>query len=309
MILVCAANVSEGRDHGRIARLAAAGADALLDAHSDPHHHRTVLTLAGERVAVEAAMRSVAEAAVTLLDLTEHRGVHPRLGVLDVVPFVAYRPAPSPAHGAQGDVVLDEAPVEEAIPSRDRFARWFAEEWAVPCFLYGPLPGGAERTLPDIRRRAFTSLAPDTGPPRPHPTAGATAVGARTCLVAYNLFVTGGDLALARSVAAALRRPGLRTLGLDVGGVPQVSCNLTEPSRIGPAAVYDEVAAALAVHGAAIARAELVGLLPARVLGAVPEGRRAELGLAGTPTIEARLARRRGTAADPVREPGHTVSR
>jgi glutamate formiminotransferase len=185
-----------------------------------------------------------------------------------------------------------------AVAARDRFARWLARTHGIPVFRYGPLPGGA-RTLPEVRRDAFGSLAPDDAPPSagsapgPHPRAGATAAGARHALVAYNVWVADGSTELARRVAAAVRRPGVRALGFDVGGVPQVSLNLTEPFTLGPGTAYDLVAGALRAAGARAAGGELVGLVPARVLDSVPRRRWEELGLDGDRTIEARLSARR----------------
>lgn len=269
-MLECVINVSEGRDLGVVARIgAAAGAD-LLDVHSDPHHHRSVLTVVGE-----AAARAVAGAAVAALDLRAHKGVHPRLGVVDVVPFVALT----------GSTDVD------ALAARDRFAAWFAATHGVPCFLYGP-----ERSLPDVRRDAFGPLRPDTGPATPHPTAGATAVGQRGVLVAYNVWLDDTDVATARRLAAAVRGPGIRALGLEVGERCQVSMNLVDPLVVGPALAYDQVEAAVATtgSGANVAGAELVGLLPAAVLEAVPSQRWGELDLSAARTIEARLAARSG---------------
>jgi glutamate formiminotransferase len=257
-VLECVVNVSEGRSGDVLADLAAAAGGALLDLHADPDHHRAVLTLAGEE-----APRAVARAAVERIDLRTHAGAHPRIGAVDVVPFVA----------------LGATPPDAAVGARDRFARWAADELGLPCFLYGP-----ERSLPDVRRGAFGTLAPDTGPPRPHPTAGAAAVGARPVLVAYNVWLAEPDLAAARRLAAALRGPAVRALGLAVGDAVQVSVNLVDPLAVGPAAVHDRVAAEVAV-----ARAELVGLVPAAVLRAVPRHRWAELDLAEDRTIEARL--------------------
>ncbi len=247
-------NVSEGRDRAVIDAIAAAGGAWLLDVHTDPHHHRSVLTLAGPGHGVEQAARAVARVGVRRIDLRLHAGVHPRMGAVDVVPFV-------PLAGAS---------MADAVAARDRFAAWAAAELGVPCFLYGP-----ERALPDLRRQAFTALAPDTGPPVAHPTAGAICVGARPVLVAYNVWLTDGvDVASARRVAREIRGPALRALGLDVGGRAQVSMNLVDPGRIGPADAYDAVAARAPVAGA-----ELVGLVPAAVLDAAPRRRWAELGL------------------------------
>src|SRR5581483_608418 len=202
--------------------------------------------------------------AVARLDLRSHAGVHPRIGVLDVVPFVP----------------LAGSTVDEALTARDGFAAWAADALALPCFLYGP-----ERSLPDVRRGAFRTLAPDTGPSDPHPTAGAVAVGARPVLVAYNLWLAPGTpVAVARAVAKEMRGQAVRALGLDVGGHAQVSCNLIQPETFGPGAAFDAVASRCEV-----ARAELVGLVPATVLAAEPPSRWPELDLDRSRTIEARL--------------------
>ncbi|HEX4868074.1 MAG TPA: hypothetical protein VFV32_10650 [Acidimicrobiales bacterium] len=265
-MLECVVNISEGRDAAVVAEIAAAAGDALLDAHSDPHHHRSVLTLIGEH-----APRAVAEAALRHIDLRRHDGVHPRLGAVDVVPFVA----------------LDGSTEADALAARDRFADWWGTRHHVPCFLYGP-----ERTLPEVRRRAFSSLAPDTGPPRPHPTAGATAVGQRPILVAYNVWVRGVDAASVRRLAAACRSPEVRALGLAVGDRWQVSMNLVDPLAVGPAPAYDRVVEQATAVGAIVDGAELVGLVPAAVLTAMPRSRWAELDLGPERTIEARLSAR-----------------
>jgi len=258
-VLECVINVSEGRRTDVIAALAAAAGGALLDVHTDPDHHRTVLTLAGEE-----APRAVVRLAVELIDIRSHRGVHPRIGAADVVPFVP----------------LGSATMDDAIEARNRFAAWAADELGLPCFLYGP-----ERTLPEVRRAARDAFVPDTGPAQPHPTAGAVAVGARPVLVAYNVWLAEPDLDAAAQLAKGLRSPSVRTLALAVGDQVQVSANLVSPLTYGPGDLYDAVADRLAV-----ARAELVGLLPRAVLHRVPTHRWAELDLAEEATIEARLA-------------------
>ncbi|MDP8992598.1 MAG: glutamate formiminotransferase [Actinomycetota bacterium] len=261
-MLACVINVSEGREGSVIGALRRAAGPHLLDVHSDVHHHRSVLTLAGP--GVEGAARQVVSAAVARIDVRSGPGVHPRMGAADVVPFTP----------------LEGSSLDDALAARDVLARWAGEELGVPCFLFGP-----ERSLPDVRRRAFVSLAPSTGPHRPHPTAGATTVGARGPLVAYNLWLgPGTGLDVARQVAAAVRGPGIRALGLGVGEHAQVSCNLVDPLALGPDAAFDAVA-----EHAPVARAELVGLLPARVLQAVPPWRWDELDLGPDRTIEARL--------------------
>ena len=278
-VLECVINVSEGRDRSAIDRLAAAGGPYALDAHADGDHHRSVITLCGPDPELAEAVRAVARATVELIDLRAHAGVHPRIGALDVVPFVGLGRGPS---GLLSDGSAERA--ERAVTARDAFAAWAGDELALPCFVYGP-----ERSLPDLRRHAWTTLAPATGPDRPHPTAGAAAVGARPVLVAYNLWLSAGaDRALARRVAAEVRSPRLRTLGLQVGDLVQVSCNLIDPWRLGPGAAFDAVATALRGE-AAVDHAELVGLLPRAVLEAEPHHRWAELGIGLRDTIEARL--------------------
>jgi glutamate formiminotransferase len=264
-VLECVVNVSEGQRDDVLAALAACCGPDLLDLHRDAHHHRSVFTLVGTE-----APRALAAEAVARLDLAGHDGVHPRLGVVDVVPFVP----------------LAGATPAGAIAARNAFSRWMVAELGVPCFLYGP-----ERSLPDIRRHAFGDLAPDVGPPMPHPTAGATCVGARPVLVAFNVWLATSDLAVARHAAAAVRGPHLRALGLNVGGRAQVSMNLIEPEVIGPAEAYDLVARIARPAGA-----ELVGLVPEQVLQRIDRQRWEELDLTADRTIEARLVRRAAPA-------------
>jgi glutamate formiminotransferase len=259
-------NISEGRRAEVVAAIADAAGAELLDVHRDGDHHRSVLTMVGTE-----APRRVAAAAVETLDLREHTGAHPRFGVVDVVPFVP----------------LGECTMADALAARDAFAEWLADELGIPCFLYGP-----ERSLPDVRRHAFRDLAPDRGSRTPHPTAGATAVGARGALVAYNLWLAEPDVERAQAIARQLRGPAVRALALRVGDHVQVSMNLVRPEVVGPADVYDAVAAE-----AAIARAELVGLVPDAVRARIPEARWTELDLAGPKTINARLG---------ARDPGRT---
>lgn len=257
-MLECVVNVSEGADTELISHLGAAGGHPLLDVHADPHHNRTVFTFGGASADVEPAVRSLSRLAVARLDLTTHDGVHPRMGVVDVVPFVDLDRPWAPA-----------TPV--SLGARARYARWSATELGVPCLWYGP-----ERSLPELRRTAR--------PAHPHPTAGVTAVGARGVLVAFNLWLAAGGLAEARAVARAVRTPRRRTLGLLVGGRPQVSCNLVAPHEDGPAEAYDAVAARSPVD-----HAELVGLLPIEVLRSIPSRRWAELDLSEDRTIESRV--------------------
>lgn len=260
-MLECVVNISEGRELSVVEVIGRAAGRELLDVHTDPDHNRSVLTVVGEQAA-----RAVAIATVLSIDLSIHDGAHPRIGALDVVPFVP----------------LGASTMADAVAARDRFAAWLGDELDVPCFLYGP-----ERTLPEIRRGAFETLVPDVGPISPHPTAGACAVGARGVLVAYNLWLHRPDLDLARRVAKELRGPAVRTLGLEVGDGVQVSVNLVDPMQVGPADVYDEVASQ-----ADIARAELVGLMPRAVLDRIDPSRWALLDLGPDRTIEGRLEAR-----------------
>jgi glutamate formiminotransferase len=267
-LLECVINVSEGRDPAAVAMLAACAGPVLLDLHSDWHHHRSVLTLVGGQNILQEAVQAVATRTLTILDIRQHHGAHPRLGTLDVVPWVSLSGWP-----------LADGPIHRAVEVRDDFARWAGRSLELPCFLYGP-----ERSLPDVRRQAWRTLGPDTGPALPHPVGGAAAVGARAILVAYNLWLAEPDLEMARRMATAVRSPRVRALAFRVGEHVQVSCNLIDPWTVGPAAVFDAVA-----RHVDVARSELVGLAPWAVLDGVPRHRWRELDLDPATTIEARL--------------------
>jgi len=288
-MLECVINVSEGRNGPTIEAIASSAGTCLLDVHTDPWHNRTVLTLAGPKV--EQAARDVAQSAMSRLDIAAHAGAHPRLGVIDVVPFVPIDLS-SMAKVLAGGPVAGSTDLSQALAARDAFAKYAAFELGVPCFLYGP-----GRSLPEVRRRAFVTDPPDTGPPVAHPTAGAICVGAREVLVAYNVWLALDDLHLANEIARAMRSPQVRALALDVGGRAQVSCNLVEPWSFGPTEAFDFVAAR-----APVARAELVGLLPASILETIPADRWPELDLGEDRTIEGRLLERGGlpTSEDPT---------
>ncbi len=270
-MLECVVNVSEGRDASLVRFIAGGDPEsanpAVLDVHSDADHNRSVYTTVGTH-----CVREIARRAVDVLDVSHHMGVHPRLGVVDVVPFVA----------------LDGSDSDDALRARDDFARWASTELQVPVFLYGP-----ERTLPDVRRTAWTSLSPDHGPDTPHPTAGAMCVGVRPVLIAYNVFLETPDMNVARDVAAHVRRPGLRTLAFFVAGSAQVSMNIVDTENISVSDAYDLVATEARRAGSAVARAELVGLLPQRQLEMVDDRRWEQLNIGPLKTIEARLNGRR----------------
>jgi glutamate formiminotransferase / 5-formyltetrahydrofolate cyclo-ligase len=264
----------------------------LLDVHRDADHNRSVFTLcrttasAGGNGSDEmsgriggpilAGIKRLAAATAERVDIGRHEGVHPRIGVVDVVPFVSLRR--DEAH------MVCDGPIEEAVEARNAFMAWAADVLELPCFAYGP-----ERSLPEARRAAKGGMEPDAGPSHPHPTAGACAVGARPLLVAYNLWLSSPDVESARAIVRELRGPTVRSLGLLVGKRAQVSCNLIDPFTTGPAQVYDRVALLAESRGDAIERAELVGLAPMRVVEAIPKHRRHEIGLDEDHTIEARL--------------------
>ncbi len=267
----CVINISEGRNHELLARLDQAAGGSLRDRHSDPFHHRSVFTLINEADELVADVHQLIRSALGELDIRRHQGVHPRLGVVDVVPFVALAP-----HR-----------LNESVALRDQTADWLAATFDLPVFLYGPL-GAGDRSLPEVRRRAFRTLAPDRGPARPDERSGAVTVGARPLLVAWNLWLEGVDLARTKELAASLRRPGVRTLGLAVGDSTQVSCNVIDVATISLADLYDELTILLG-EATTIARAELVGLAPWVTLQLAPETRWAQLGLRRDATIEWRL--------------------
>ena len=260
-MLECVINISEGRNHAILDSFAQTCASDLLDIHSDPDHNRSVFTMVG----VDAP-RALARAAVSALRLNDHSGVHPRIGVVDVVPFVP----------------LVDSTMDDSRIARDEFATWAASELNVPCFLYG-----TERTLPHIRKNAWTTQMPDYGTHSPHPTAGAMCVGVRESLVAYNLWLEDVDLATTRRIASSVRSASIRTLGLQVGAFTQVSVNLIQPMIAGPNDVFDAVSQHATVH-----HAELVGLLPASVLATIPRARWEYLDLSVEQTIEWRVTNR-----------------
>ena len=266
--LVSAANLSEGRDPGVLAALRSAAGDRLADLHADGDHHRSVVTMIGDGPSLLAAVLRLAEVAIERIDLAAHRGVHPRLGAIDVVPF-------APLYGDD---------LSACVAVRDDACRSLGA-LGLPCFRYGPMPDGSMRTLPEVRRGAFRAFGPDAGPERPHPSAGAVCVGARHALVAWNAWIHGASLAATRAVAAQVRTTGLLALGLEVRGATQVSCNLVAPEAFTPLDAYLRIEAALP-EGSRIVRGELVGLIPARVLDKVPEPWWARLGLGADRTFE-----------------------
>ncbi|HEY3670560.1 MAG TPA: glutamate formiminotransferase [Acidimicrobiia bacterium] len=276
-MLECVPNVSEGRDPHVLDTLAAACGAALLDLHVDADHHRSVFTLAGSTTS--DAVRSLALAVAEHVGLMGHAGAHPRLGALDVVPFVAL----------DGDTRVD------AVDAAHAFATWAVDALAVPIFFYDGADG-AGRTLPATRRDAFRARPPDLGPSTPHPTLGAVAVGAREPLVAVNCELARDDVVLARAIATQVRErdgglPGVRALGLrlDSVGRAQVSMNLVALERTGLQDACRAVEARARDAGAEVARVELVGLVPAAELARCDDEFRAWSGIGPDDTIEGRL--------------------
>jgi glutamate formiminotransferase len=279
-LVECVPNVSEGRRAEVVDEIAAAfaGPEVLrLDTSSDADHNRTVLTLAGPGPALVEAAVAGALACARLIDLTRHRGVHPRMGALDVLPFVPLGGATALRGAADPD--LDCAAL--AL----RAGRRIAEEAGIPVYLYGAAARRPERAaLPAVRGRGFEAALrsarqaprdapPDFGGPGPHPTAGSAAVGAREVLVAYNVDLAGADLDLARRIASAVRErdgglPAVRAMGvaLEGRGLVQVSMNLLDYRVTPPAVAFAAVADLAGRAGARVVRSEVVGLLPAAAL-------------------------------------------
>jgi len=279
-LVECVPNVSEGRRPEVVDEIVAAfaGADPevlVLDRSSDPGHNRTVITLMGPGPALVEAAVAGARACARLIDLNTHRGVHPRMGALDVLPFVPF--------GAVTRLRGGDDPELDCTDLAELAGRRIAEEAGVPVYLYGAAarhPGWA--ALPAVRGKGFEALraapgdgpGPDFGGPGLHPTAGATAVGAREVLIAYNVELAGADLELARRIAAAVRErdgglPAVRAMGvpLEHRGTVQVSMNLLDWRATPPAEAYAAVAALAERHGARVEASEIVGLAPAGSLG------------------------------------------
>src|SRR5574341_1801926 len=269
-LVECVPNFSEGRDQRLLDALrdAITGVPAvrLLDVSADASHNRSVFTfVAPPAAAAEAAFRAM-RVALQRIDLTTHRGEHPRMGATDVVPFIPVR-----------DVTMDEC----VALARQLGAR-VGRELEIPVFLYAKAATRPERErLPDIRKGQFEGLRdrigvdptadPDFGPTRIHPTAGCTAIGARPFLVAYNIYLDTGDVALAKEIARAIRTssgglPAVQASGFEVGGKAQVSMNLLDIDVTSPAKVFAEVTERCAVGGVRIMKSEIVGLIPERAV-------------------------------------------
>ncbi|MCC6465450.1 MAG: glutamate formimidoyltransferase [Planctomycetes bacterium] len=273
-IVECVPNFSEGRRKDIVARIVAAITDVpgvtLLGSESDPDHNRSVITFAGEPGAVaEAAFRCAARAR-DLIDLRQHQGEHPRMGATDVVPFIP----------VQGCTMQDCARLAEQVAER------IARELDIPTYLYAEAARQeSRRKLADVRQGEFEGLReevptnaarkPDFGPARLHESAGATAVGARFFLVAYNVNLESRDLKLAKAIAKAIREkdgglPGVQAMGFELAaeGCVQVSMNLLDFRKTSPEQVFERIRELAGKQGVAIRESELVGLVPQAALPA-----------------------------------------
>ena len=274
-LLECVPNISEGRNEKKIALITEEVKQCkgvkLLDVSSDKDHHRSVLTFIGEPERIKGAALSMALKAIELIDMREHHGAHPRLGAVDVVPFI-------PIQG----VGMNEA-VEVARELGKELGRK-----GVPVFYYeeaATSPG--RRDLPSIRKGEYEGLEgklrdpkwkPDEGPNRFNPKSGATVVGARVPLVAYNVNLKTKDLNLAKEIARKVRfkdggLPHVRAMGVDLKekGMVQVSMNLTNYRVTGIAKVFDLIREEALKRGVEIGESEIVGLIPLEVFEGIAQ--------------------------------------
>jgi len=274
-LIECVPNFSEGRRPEVVERIAGAIAGvagvAVLDQSSDESHNRSVVTLAGAPKAVAAGAEEGVRVALELIDMERHRGAHPRIGAVDVVPFVP----------------LGDTPMSEAVDVARAFAERIAERFELPVYLYGEAAlHSARRSLAELRRGQYEALraaiaedperAPDFGPARLHPTGGAVAVGAREPLIAFNINLQTDNVAVAARIARAIREssggmPGVQAIGILLGRrgggrTAQVSTNLVDWRRTGIPAVVAEVRRRARLVGIDVERCELIGLAPAAAL-------------------------------------------
>lgn len=271
-LLECVPNFSEGRDlkvlEALVDAMTGVSGVAVLGAEMDADHHRAVVTMAGPAEALIEAVLAAAEVALAAIDLREHRGVHRRMGAMDVCPFVP----------------IGDTPMSLAVNAARALAARLGQSLDLPVFLYGEACQRPERrVLGAVRNLEFETLcelvgtdpdfAPDHGPPRMHPSAGAFAVGARPFLIAYNVNLRSSDVGVARRIAHRIRErdgglTGVQALGFLLAGSDraQVSTNLLDYRRTGLCQVFDAVQAEARSQGVEIEASEVVGLLPADAL-------------------------------------------
>ncbi len=294
-MIECVPNVSEGRNlavvDAIVAAITAAPGVLLLHRTSDADHNRSVITFAGpEEAVLEAAVRAAIKSAETI-DLTRHQGVHPRLGSLDVLPFVP----------------LGDTPISTCVEIAHRAGERIWREAGVPVYFYEAAARQPGRIrLEDVRRGQFEGLReavvldetrqPDLGGPTLHPTAGAVIVGARKFLIAFNINLHTTDLSVAKDIARAIRTssggfPALKALGfaLPSRGQVQVSMNLTDFDQTPLHVVYQAVARLAAERGVELAHCELIGLIPRRALEQAAAGLLKLTGFDSQRVIEARV--------------------
>lgn len=291
----CALNFSEGRRTEVIDALAAAARSAgaeVLDVAPNADHNRTVLSLAGSAEAVEGAALAVAAEALRHIDMRTHRGAHPRMGAVDVVPIVP----------------LGEATMDDAVALAKRIGARLAGELGLPVFLYEEAASRPERrNLADVRRGEFEGLAgrlaqpewrPDFGPAQPHPTGGAVAVGARTFLVAFNVNLGTADVQVAKQVARAVRAKSgglanVKAIGLELADrhQVQVSMNIVDPFATPLYRAFELVRIEAARYGVPIVGSEIVGLVPMAALTEVARYYLRLEGFSDGQVLESRLGR------------------
>lgn len=270
-LVECVPNLSEASDVETLDAVSAAisGQDGtwLLDRTSDPDHARSVYTMAGYAGPVMAAMEAALALAVERIDMRSQRGQHPRIGAIDVIPFVP----------------LGDTTIEQCVQGAREFAARVATRFELPVYLYAHAAlGQRRRSLADLRRPGFEGLAaamrepgnePDFGPGNPHPSAGAVAVGARPFLIAYNIQLSTADVAIARRIAGRIRArdgglPAVQALGLELAsrGCVQLSLNLLDYRRTPLWSVWEEAERLAAEEQVRLLDSELVGLAPIRSL-------------------------------------------
>jgi glutamate formiminotransferase / formiminotetrahydrofolate cyclodeaminase len=264
-LVECVPNFSEGKNPETIDALRAAIARVpgvhLLDVQLDASHNRAVFTLVGPPApAAEAAFRAM-QVATQRIDLTKHAGEHPRMGATDVVPFVP----------------VSDVTMETCVALARALGERVGKELGIPVFLYAKAATRPDRErLPDIRKGEFEGLQgrvldPDFGPPKVHPTAGATAIGARPFLVAYNVYLNTQEIGVAKEIAKQIRTssgglPGVQASGFIVDGLAQVSMNLLDIDITSPAVVYNAIKVRAEKQGVEVRMSEIVGLIPERAL-------------------------------------------
>ena len=313
-VLEAVPNFSEGRDLDivrELVRVVEGEGAEVLDWSADPDHNRSVITFVGPPSTVEEASVAVARVATEAIDLRHHRGVHPRVGALDVLPFV-------PLQGVQ---------METAVECAGRVAGRLAEEVGIPVYLYARSSDPPGRALHELRRGGFETLRggfpsdrrpdripPDWSHPGAHPTAGVTCVGARPLLLAWNVFVEGVDVDVARRIAGQIREtgggfPGLRALGLELPeqDAIQISMNLEDLDRTSPFQVFGSIEEKIRGDGGWIAGTEVIGLVPDTLVLPAAEDRLSLLGSESSRLLSARLARHVSERAS--REAGELLRR